>query len=247
MRARLTTCTRTVTCLIILSAPFAGRWSDRVGSRYLVTSGMAIVGTSLVLFAQVKSSASYYDLLPALLVAGLGIGLSMSPMTAAALQAVPPEKAGVGSGLLNTFRQASSRWQTSDARNAEVYACVLQIGGSMGIAILGAVLTQEQNAALSRGENGAGAFMSGLHRCFYVAAGISYGGALFAFLLMRNPNKRAEKTTSALQMVEVQPARSAHAVHGSGHGTPEVTTAEITPRSNMDAPAAAAPPQPVVS
>ena len=86
-------------------------------------------------------------------------------MTAAALSSVPIDKAGVGSGMLNTFRQ---------------------VGGSLGIAVMGAILASGSNAALADGASQVDAFMNGLHHSLYVASLIAFGGALTACLTVRS-------------------------------------------------------------
>ena len=89
----------------------------------------------------------------------------MTPMTAAALSSVPVDKAGVGSGMLNTFRQ---------------------VGGSLGIAVMGAILASGSNSALADGADQVEAFMNGLHHALYVAAAIAFAGAAVAFLTVRS-------------------------------------------------------------
>src|SRR5438067_1981106 len=91
--------------LIILIAPVAGRLSDRVGSRWLMGGGMTLVGCSLLLYERVTVQSDFWTLLPAMILGGVGMALTMSPMTSAAMGAVPVDKAGVGSGVLNSFRQ----------------------------------------------------------------------------------------------------------------------------------------------
>ena len=90
--------------------------------------------------------------------------MSMSPMTAAALSAVPVDKAGVGSGILNTFRQ---------------------VGGALGIAIMGAILAERSASALAHGASRQEAFMAGFTRSLYVAAAFAFGAALIAAVLVR--------------------------------------------------------------
>ena len=84
-----------------------------------------------------------------MILGGVGMAITMTPMTAAALSSVPVDKAGVGSGMLNTFRQ---------------------VGGSLGIAVMGAILASGSNAALASGASKEEAFMNGLHNALYVAA-----------------------------------------------------------------------------
>src|SRR5262249_51954066 len=91
--------------LIILIAPQAGRMSDRIGPRPLVASGMVLLTGSLLLFAQMGPHESFWSLLPAMLLGGVGMSLAMAPVTAAAMGAVSRDKAGVGSAVLDSARQ----------------------------------------------------------------------------------------------------------------------------------------------
>jgi len=154
-----------MTILIILIAPLAGRASDRLGSRWLMAGGMSLVGVSLLLFAQLEADSTFWGILPGLVVGGSGMALVMTPMTAAAMSAVPVDKAGVGSGMLNTFRQ---------------------VGGSFGIAIMGAILTNRSASELQGGATRVEAFISGLHEALYVAAAIAFVAAAVAALVVRS-------------------------------------------------------------
>ena len=152
-----------MTILIILVAPAAGKWSDRIGSRWLVGSGMSLLAVSLLLFAQLDQSSDFWNILPALLVGGFGMALTMTPTTAAAMGSVPVDKAGVGSAVLNSMRQ---------------------VGGSLGIAIMGALVASEVHV---RPPNPAYAdqFVKGYHLSLYVAAAIAFAGAVVAVALVR--------------------------------------------------------------
>src|SRR5713101_135528 len=108
-----------MTLCIIFFAPVAGKLSDRIGSRWLMGGGMGLVSVSLVLFSLLTQHSSFWNLFPALLVGGAGMAMAMTPTTAAAMSSVPIDKAGVGSGELNSMRQ---------------------VGGSLGVAIMGAIL-----------------------------------------------------------------------------------------------------------
>jgi MFS family permease len=154
-----------MTVLIILVAPLAGRASDRLGSRWLMTGGMTLVGCSLLAFAQLQPDSSYPRLLLGMLLGGVGMASTMTPMTAAALSAVPVDKAGVGSGMLNTFRQ---------------------VGGALGIAVMGAILAAGANAAVADRESKLAGFMNGLHHALYVASIIAFAGAVTAAATIRS-------------------------------------------------------------
>jgi EmrB/QacA subfamily drug resistance transporter len=152
-----------MTLLIILLAPFAGRASDRVGSRWLMGGGMALLGVSLLLYQRMGVHSGFWTLLPALVIGGAGMAITMSPMTSAAMGAVPPDKAGVGSGVLNSFRQ---------------------VGGALGIAIMGAIVASYVHTPV-RSLLGKQEFVNGLHAALLVSAGIAFAAALVAVLLVR--------------------------------------------------------------
>src|SRR5437899_4824151 len=78
-----------MTLLIIAVAPIAGRVSDRVGSRWLIAVGQTLTGGSLLVFSRLTVDSSWWNLLPGMVLGGLGMAMSMTPMTAAALGAVP--------------------------------------------------------------------------------------------------------------------------------------------------------------
>jgi EmrB/QacA subfamily drug resistance transporter len=108
-----------MTILIILIAPRAGALTDRVGSRWLVGTGMTLLAAMLFYYTTLGANESFWALLPGLLLGGFGMGLTMTPVTAAAMSAVSVDKAGVGSAVLNSARQ---------------------VGGSLGIAVMGAIV-----------------------------------------------------------------------------------------------------------
>jgi len=152
-----------MTVLIILIAPIAGRASDRIGSRWLMTGGMLLVSAQLLYFSRLDAGATFWTLLPGLLLGGLGMALTMTPSTAAATRALPVDKAGVGSAVLNAFRQ---------------------VGGSIGIALMGAIMANAVG-----GRQTTAAFLAGFERALLVAAGIAIAGSIVAFLLVR-PHER---------------------------------------------------------
>ncbi|MGH3020964.1 MAG: MFS transporter, partial [Gaiellaceae bacterium] len=145
-----------MTVLIILIAPAAGKFSDRVGSRWLMTVGMSCLTLALLVFSRLGLGSTFWDIFPGLLAGGLGMGLVMTPMTAAALGSVPVAKSGVGSGVLNTFRQ---------------------VGGALGIAVMGAILTSRQTEALASGASPQAAFVDGFQVALLVGAIIAFTGA----------------------------------------------------------------------
>ena len=148
-----------MTMLIIFIAPLAGKTSDRLGSRGLMTAGMILLSVQLLIFSRLGVDASFFDLLPALVIGGVGMSLTMTPSAAAATRSVPVDKAGVGAAVLN---------------------CARQVGGTMGVAIMGAIVAGEAG-----GERTPQAFMNGFQTALEVAAGIALVGAVVAYVLVR--------------------------------------------------------------
>jgi predicted MFS family arabinose efflux permease len=169
-----------MTVLIIIVAPIAGKLSDRVGSRWLMGGGMTLVGISLLLYQDVGLHTTFWGLLPQLLLGGVGMAMTMSPMTAAAMGAVPVDKAGVGSGVLNSFRQ---------------------VGGSLGIALMGAILLSYQVPGASPADATQN-FLDGLHASLLVAAAITFAAAIVAITLVRT-RPEVERAHIAEAPVEV--------------------------------------------
>lgn len=152
-----------MTILIVLLAPIAGKLSDRLGSRWLMAAGLALVSLSLLLDTRLDAASSFWDVLPPLLLGGAGMGLAMTPTTAAAMGSVPMDKAGVGSAVLNSMRQ---------------------VGGSLGIAILGAIVASYITVAPTDPRAQA-QFLDGFHAALYVAAVIAFVGVIVAVVTVR--------------------------------------------------------------
>ncbi len=109
-----------MTLMIIVTAPNAGRYASRHGSRIPMTYGLVLAGGGLLALSLLDVDTSYWLMLPVFVVMGHGMGATMTPMTAAVMNAVGRERAGLGSAMTNTSRE---------------------VGGVFGIALLGTVLT----------------------------------------------------------------------------------------------------------
>ena len=153
-----------MTLLIIVVAPLAGRASDRFGSRWLMTTGMVLLAAQLAYFSQLSADSTFWRMLPALVLGGFGMAMTMTPSSAAAMRAVPVAKAGMGSAVLNAFRQ---------------------VGGSTGIALMGAIMASRLTTPPTPAS-----FMDGFERALLVASGIALAGAIVAAILVR-PHDRS--------------------------------------------------------
>jgi len=123
------------TLVIMVVAPIAGRMTDRIGARPPIVAGLAIVAVSLFMQAQITDTSGFSSLLVPFILMGLGIGLTMSPMSTAAMNAVDVTKSGLASGLLSMSRM---------------------VGGTFGVAVLGAIFQGHSRAVLEQGLRGAG-------------------------------------------------------------------------------------------
>ncbi|MEA2348002.1 MAG: hypothetical protein QOG62_1789 [Thermoleophilaceae bacterium] len=106
-------------------APLAGRLADRIGSRIPAAIGLGLVTLGFAEIALLAHEQNFLFLLPGYILFGVGVPLTLTPMNTAALNVVPPEHRGAGSGFLATTRQ---------------------IGSTFGIAVFGALLAAIQSA-----------------------------------------------------------------------------------------------------
>ncbi len=86
-------------------APLAGRLSSRFPVRIFLGGGLAVVGASLLLMHGLTFLSTASSLMPGFIVGGIGIGLVNAPLAATAVSVVAPQRAGMASGINNTFRQ----------------------------------------------------------------------------------------------------------------------------------------------
>jgi len=90
---------------ILATSTLAGRLTSRVPVRMLIGPGLLLVGVGLLLMRGLGASTSWTHLIPGLIVAGVGTGLVNPPLASTAVGVVPPQQAGMASGINSTFRQ----------------------------------------------------------------------------------------------------------------------------------------------
>jgi len=141
------------------AAPLAGRLTGRVPIRALLAFGLALNAVAMWSMSRVNAGSHWTVLLPGFLIAGVGIGFVNAPLATTAVSTVRVERAGMASGINNTFRQ---------------------IGIATGIAALGAIFASKVGDQHSRS-----AFVHGLHDILLVGAGVAAAGAILAGALVR--------------------------------------------------------------
>jgi EmrB/QacA subfamily drug resistance transporter len=105
--------------VLVVVAPLSARFVERVGTKLVVTVGLLLVACGLFAMTQVGVATSYPDILWRVVLVAAGMGCTMAPATESIMGSLPLSKAGVGSAVNDTTRQ---------------------VGGALGIAIIGSVL-----------------------------------------------------------------------------------------------------------
>jgi EmrB/QacA subfamily drug resistance transporter len=90
---------------ILLTSTLAGRLTAFVPIRLLIAPGLVLVGVGLLLMRGLDAGSGWTHLIPGFIVAGAGTGLINPPLASTAIGVVPPERAGMASGINSTFRQ----------------------------------------------------------------------------------------------------------------------------------------------
>ena len=104
---------------MMVVAPTSSRVVERIGTKVTVTAGMSLVTVGLLSMAMLQVDSSYVQVAVRLMVMAAGMGLTMAPTTESVMGSLPLGKAGVGSAVNDTTRQ---------------------VGGALGVAIIGSVL-----------------------------------------------------------------------------------------------------------
>jgi len=161
------------TLSVFTASNIAPRLVARLGVRTTLSAGMVLASVGLLWLTQITPGMSYVEFLPALILSGLGMGISLVSGTVAAMQGVPAADSGLASGLLNTSRM---------------------IGGALGLAALSTVA-----ASVTRGDLAAGhaaAVTHGYTVAMTFGAASTLAGALIAAALLRR--RRAANPVVAL-------------------------------------------------
>jgi EmrB/QacA subfamily drug resistance transporter len=113
---------------MMVAAPSSARLVERFGSRRVVTTGLCLVAAGLLLLSFLSVDTPYWRLVLNLVVMAAGMGLSMAPSTTGIMASLPLGKAGVGSAVNDTTRE---------------------LGGALGVAVLGSLLASRYAASLT--------------------------------------------------------------------------------------------------
>jgi len=141
----------------------------RFGLRAPLVTGMLLVAAGLMLFACAPVEGSYaVDVLPAMILLGLGMALALNPVLLAAMSEVAPSEAGLASGVTNTS---------------------FMMGGALGLAVLASIADARMKGLTAAGVDRLYALTSGYDAAFFVAAGFAATAAALGALLLQRPDK----------------------------------------------------------
>ncbi|HET7648497.1 MAG TPA: MFS transporter [Gaiellaceae bacterium] len=170
-------------------APVAGRLTAHLPVRLLLGVGQALVGVSLLLMWGIDVDSGWTTLLAGFLVGGVGIGLVNAPLATVAVGVVEPRRAGMASGINNTFRQVGIA--TGIAALGAIFQSRIRDDlvshlGAQGGRLAAAVASGARVPGQGRVQEVANAaFVSGLNTILLVASFVLFAGAVCAFALVR--------------------------------------------------------------
>ena len=144
----------------VLSLGVTTRLVARFGAKRVLLGGLSLMSISLVVLALLDQHSGYFPFaLIALLLLGLGAGATFMPLVVLAMEDVPPEDAGLASGLVNVS---------------------VQLGGALGLAVLGTIASDRTSSLAAGGASPVDALVGGYQLAFWLGAACVAAGGLFA-------------------------------------------------------------------
>ncbi len=215
---------------ILSTSTAAGRATSTVPVRFLIAPGLALVGIGLLLMRGLTEGSGWTHLIPGFILAGAGVGLINPPLASTAIGVVPPERAGMASGINSTFRQIGiatgiaglgslfshtvrthvvsllSGSAVPSAAAQQLAANVAQGSGAAGG--LGGIPAQARPAAIHAVRS---AFVTGMNEIFLIGAILSLVAAVLTLFLIRSKDFETSAARSG-----AQPQRPEAAGAGAG-------------------------------
>ncbi len=151
-----------VTAIMLALSARSGALAARIGPRLQMSVGPVVIAAGLALFARIGSGGNYLtEVLPAVVVFGLGLAINVAPLTSTVLAAVPAEHAGMASAVNNDVARAA---------------------GLIAVAVLPAAAGLTGAAYLHPAQ-----FSAGFHTASFISAGLCLAGGALAAVTIRNP------------------------------------------------------------
>ena len=151
----------------ILSVGLSAKLVMRYGFRLPLATGLSLAAVGLLLFARAPVDGSFVvDVLPSMILLGLGAGIAFNPVLLAAMSDVEPSDAGLASGVVNT---------------------AFMMGGALGLAVLASLAAARTETLAASGSDSLAALAGGYHAAFLVGALFAAVAAAVGGLLLRSP------------------------------------------------------------
>jgi EmrB/QacA subfamily drug resistance transporter len=150
-----------------LSIGVSAKLVMRYGVRRPLATGLTLAAIGLMLFARAPVDGNYVtDVLPAMLLLGLGAGIAFNPLLLAAMSDVEPQESGLASGVVNT---------------------AFMMGGALGLAVLASLAASRTSSLTAAGDSELVALAGGYHAAFLVGALFALSAAVLGATLLREP------------------------------------------------------------
>jgi EmrB/QacA subfamily drug resistance transporter len=154
------------------SLGFSARLTNRFGARAVLVPGLVSIVAGLLVLSRVPVESRYaVDILPAMLLLGVGGGLSIPALMTLAMSGATPDDAGLASGLVNTTQQ---------------------VGGALGLAVLATLSSSRTESLLADGQPAAVALTTGYRLAFGIGAVLVIGALVVTATLLR-PRRAASR------------------------------------------------------
>jgi MFS family permease len=151
--------------MAVLSLGLSARLVTRFGVKAPLAAGLLLAAAGLALFARAPADGTFIvDVLPNMILLGVGAGTAFNPVLLAAMNDVEPSEAGLASGVVNTS---------------------FMMGGALGLAILASVAASRSASLLASGDAQVTALTGGYHTAFLVGALFAAGAAVLGGTVLR--------------------------------------------------------------
>jgi MFS family permease len=153
----------------------------RFGTKPPLVTGLGIASVGLVLFTMAPADGTFLvNVLPSMILLGIGAGMAFNPILLAAMSDVKPEESGLASGVVNT---------------------AFMMGGALGLAVLASLAAWRTDTLTGSGSSEAAALTGGYHLAFVVGTIFAVSAAVLAGMLLRTAAAPAHGAAGAPEPV----------------------------------------------
>ena len=159
--------------MAVFSLGLSAKLVMRFGIRLPLALGLLLAGIGLLLFARAPVDGNFVvDVLPSMILLGLGAGMAFNPVLLAAMSDVEPSESGLASGVVNTS---------------------FMMGGALGLAVLASLAASRTDSLLASGDAPLAALTGGYHAAFLVGAVFAVAAAVIGAVFLRAGQLAAEE------------------------------------------------------